>query len=183
MRAERAEAEKALEAAHPAARPAASRTLAAVSGGLAALQLSAARELLSDASPVKAKAFRRLQDLVGILPGTGDEADARAARGLMRLAADPKAWEIAAAKIVVKHPVLKVRTAVAYKDMAAGLRSLVHTLTSGRDDYLEVAAREADLRRAAALWGSPRATPNGRPTRSPSGARRSAASGCPCRSA
>jgi hypothetical protein len=45
---------------------------------------------------------------------------------------------------------------VSYEDMGAALRAQVHALESGRADYLETAAREAGLRRAQALLGSPR---------------------------
>lgn len=230
LRRERAAAERALNRAPANARVDASRRYAAASGALAAAQLRAARLLLSSASPVSAKAFRRnaalwalvgahnsaaaaaaeasylesigtaesvfgdgrpylvssrwrnlrtelddaarharngrpdesakvLRDAAAALRSAGKDArDRSAADALDRLAASPDSDAILAAKPLIAHPELSVRTAIPYADMGAGLRALVHALESGRDDYLETAAREADARRAAAALSSPRPT-------------------------
>lgn len=227
LRRERAKAEKALDAAPAAARPAASKALAEVSGDLAARQLKAARELLAAGSPVNSRAFKRnaalwslvgahnsataaaieaaylralseaepaygdgrpyvtwnrwrnirteletaardarngraakagreLSELAAVLRGTGDAKDAADAAVLEALVKAPESSAILVAAARVAHPSLKVRTPVAYEDMNASLRSLVHALESGREDYLATARVEADLRRAAALVSSPR---------------------------
>ncbi|UPT74851.1 MAG: hypothetical protein M0D55_03810 [Elusimicrobiota bacterium] len=104
----------------------------------------------------EAKAARDLAELAGVLRATGDARDAADAAALDALTAAPESSAILVAAARVAHPSIKVRTPVAYADMAASLRSLVHALESGREDYLATAGFEADLRRAAVLVSSPR---------------------------
>ncbi|MBI5247431.1 MAG: hypothetical protein HY923_09630 [Elusimicrobia bacterium] len=105
------------------------------------------------------RAAETLRDAAAVLRGTGDGSDAAAAAELERIAAAPDSSAILAARALIKHPALKSRAPVAYADLGASLRALVHTLESGRADYLETAASEANLRRAAALLSSPRPSP------------------------
>lgn len=103
-----------------------------------------------------AKASRELSALAAVLRGTGDRKDASDAAALEELAKAPESPAILAAAARVAHPAIKVRTPVAYEDMNASLRSIIHALESGRSHYLATARVEADLRRAAALISSAR---------------------------
>ncbi len=105
------------------------------------------------------KAAASLRDAAAVLRGTMDAADAEAAAALETLALAPESDAILAARSLIRHPSVKTRTPIAYSDMSASLRSLVHTLESGREDYLEILAAETNLRRAADLIASPRPTP------------------------
>lgn len=104
----------------------------------------------------EAKASKTLEELSAVLKGTGDASDAEAAAALEALVGSPNSEGILAAVALVKHPSLKTRGPVSYSDMSATVRAQVHALESGRADYLETAANEAALRRAAALLSSPR---------------------------
>lgn len=105
------------------------------------------------------QAAASLKDGAAVLRGTGDAQDAVAAAEFDRLAAVPDADAILAAKTLISHPDVKARTPIAYADMSGALRAMVHTLESGREDYLETLAAETNLRRAAGLLSSPRPSP------------------------
>ena len=107
----------------------------------------------------EAKASETLEDLAAVLRGTGDAADAAAAAALETAAASPSSAAILAALPLIKHPSIKTRGPVAYADMDAKTRAQVHALESARADWLETAAAETALRRAAALLSSPRPSP------------------------
>lgn len=105
------------------------------------------------------QAAESLRDAASVLRGTMDAADAEAAAELERLATAPDSDAILAARSLIRHPSIKSRTPIAYSDLSASLRSMVHTLESGREDYLDILAAETNLRRAADLIASPRPAP------------------------